>query len=112
MLDRDPLRVLFEQAGLPRYDLPEPLRAAYGGDLGFANPRLFANFVASVDGVVALPEGGESGHWISQGNEADRFVMGLLRACADAVIVGAGTLRKTPRALWHADAIYPEAAPL
>ena len=77
-----------------------------------ASPRVFANFVASVDGVVALPRTDESGHVISQNSAADRFVMGLLRTCADAVVIGAGTLRKARGALWHADAIYPEAAAL
>jgi riboflavin biosynthesis pyrimidine reductase len=106
------LSVLFERAGLPRFDvLPEPLLALYGGTLGFTRPRLFANFVASLDGVVALSAGGESGQIISGKSEADRFVMGLLRACADAVIVGASTFRRSSQHLWHAEAIYPKAAP-
>lgn len=105
-----PLDLLFERPELPDFDLPASLTAAYGGRLGFEATRLFANFVSSVDGVVALPDGGESGHIISQGSLADRFVMGLLRACADAVIVGAGTFRKSPGQLWHPDAIYPQGA--
>jgi riboflavin biosynthesis pyrimidine reductase len=78
--------------------------------LGFSRPRLFANFVSSADGVVALPAGGESGHIISGDSEADRFVMGLLRTCADAVVIGAGTFRSAPGHLWHPDAIYPDGA--
>jgi riboflavin biosynthesis pyrimidine reductase len=38
--------------------------------------------------------------------------MGLLRACADAVIVGAGTFRKSPGHLWYPGVIYPPAASL
>src|SRR5579859_2507091 len=38
--------------------------------------------------------------------------MGLLRSCADAVLIGAGTLRAAPRDLWFADSIFPEAAEL
>jgi len=106
------LEVLFERRDLPRFGLPGELVEAYGADLGFETPRLFANFVASVDGVVALPGDEESGHVISKDNEADRFVMGLLRACADAVLIGAGTFRKTPGHLWHAEAIYPGAGAL
>src|SRR5207302_7985344 len=34
--------------------------------------------------------------------------MGILRSVADAVIVGAGTLRSVPRHVWTADYIYPE----
>jgi riboflavin biosynthesis pyrimidine reductase len=105
-----PLELLFERPGLPRFDLTAPLVSAYGGELGFDRPRVIANFVASVDGVVALPEGGESGHIISRGSEADRFVMGLLRTCADAVMVGAGTFRKAPHDPFCAEAIYPEGA--
>src|SRR5262245_59897631 len=82
------LELLFERPKLPRFNVPELLARGYGSDIGFGKPSLFANFVASVDGVVALPSGGESGQIISQKNQADRFVMGLLRACADAVIVG------------------------
>jgi riboflavin biosynthesis pyrimidine reductase len=36
--------------------------------------------------------------------------MGLLRAVADTVIVGAGTLRSVPDHLWTADYIYPDLA--
>jgi len=36
--------------------------------------------------------------------------MGLLRACADAVVIGAGTLRATPGHLWTPAHVYPELA--
>lgn len=58
-------------------------------------------------------EGGAapSGGIISGRNEADRFVMGLLRAFADAVLVGAGTVRaEGGRALWTPEYIFPSAA--
>ena len=106
----EPLSPLFEDAALPRFALPGALESAYGGGLGFERPRAFANFVSSVDGVAAFPDRGESGHVVSGGNAADRFVMGLLRACADTVLVAAGTFRKTPGARWTADAIYPAGA--
>jgi riboflavin biosynthesis pyrimidine reductase len=73
---------------------------------------VYANFVSSIDGIVAL-EGGAapSGGIISGRNEADRFVMGLLRAFADAVLVGAGTVRaEGGRALWTPEYIFPAAA--
>ena len=99
-----PLEVLLDSVA------GEPV-AEYGG-----NPRwsgVAANFVESLDGVVALPDArGESGGTISGGSEADRFIMGLLRACADAVLIGAGTLRAAPGDLWFADSIFPEAAAL
>jgi riboflavin biosynthesis pyrimidine reductase len=108
--DGEPLRVLYERDGLPRFDLPDELSACYGGGIGFARPRLFANFVSSVDGVVALPGGPESGGVVSGKNAADRFVMGLLRACADAVLIGAGTFRASGGHLWHPDRVYPPGA--
>jgi riboflavin biosynthesis pyrimidine reductase len=106
-----PLESLFETAELPAFDLPVGLAEAYGGPLGFSQPRLYANFVASLDGVVAIPGEIQSNQMISAHSEADRFVMGLLRACADAVLVGAGTMRSSPRTYWTAEHAYPAAAP-
>lgn len=108
----EPLETLFERPGLPFFGIPTELARGYGGDLGFAVPRLFANFVASVDGVVALRAGGDSGHLVSGDSAADRFVMALLRACADAILIGAGTFRKTPGARWTAERLYPAHAAL
>lgn len=87
-----PLELLFETPGLADFGLPLELAELYGGSLGFLEPRLYANFVASVDGVVAIPTETESSQMIAAGSKRDRFVMGLLRACADAVLIGAGTL--------------------
>src|SRR5919109_5314051 len=109
-LREGPLQLLFQAKDLPRFDLPEALQAAYGGPFGLPDDCLYANFVSSVDGVVALRTSEESGHIISGGSEADRFVMGLLRACADVVLLGAGTFRKAAGHLWHAESIHPKAA--
>jgi riboflavin biosynthesis pyrimidine reductase len=106
------LELLFEQPSSPASVLPAELARSYGGGLAFSGPRLFANFVASLDGVVALNSGGNSGQVISQDSRADRFVMGLLRASASAVIVGAGTFRKSSTHRWRPDVIYPPAAAL
>ena len=96
-----------------RMPLPEALRSAIGGELRLPPDCVISNFVESVDGVVAFPAAGtESGGIISGGSEADRLLMGLLRACCDAVLIGAGTLRAAPRDLWFPDSIYPQAAPL
>lgn len=111
-VELEPLDALYEEAGLPAFELPADLVAAYGGPLGFASPRLVANFVASVDGAVALPGELQSSHRIAAASAADRFVMGLLRACADAVLVGAGTLAGSPRTHWTAGHAFPPAAGL
>jgi len=98
------LEVLFDAAA------GEPV-AEYGGDPRWSGVAV--NFVESLDGVVALPDaGGESGGVVSGGSKADQFLMGLLRSCADAVLIGAGTLRAAPRDLWFADSIFPEATDL
>ncbi len=106
-----PLARLYERARLPAWPLPPALTDLYGGDLGFRSPCVYANFVASVDGVTALgPEYPSSGSAISGHAPADRFVMGLLRACADVVLIGAGTLRATPGHLWTPGHVCPVAA--
>jgi riboflavin biosynthesis pyrimidine reductase len=93
--------------------LPAPLARAYGADPWLASDCLVTNFVESVDGVVAFPGApGESGAVVSGGSDADRFLMGLLRSCADAVLIGAGTLRAAPGDLWFPESIFPAAAPL
>jgi riboflavin biosynthesis pyrimidine reductase len=105
----NPLEPLFETDGLPSYDLPAEVERLYGGSLGFETPRLYANFVSSLDGVVALEGEAHSSQMISGKSQADRFVMGLLRACADAVLIGAGTLRAAPDSLWSPAFIFPDA---
>jgi len=104
------IELLWEEAGLPDRSLPETLRALYGGNIGFEGPRLFANFVETMDGVVAIPELEKSNALVADESDDDRFVMGLLRACADAVLVGAGTLLASPKGTWRPEKVYPRAA--
>jgi riboflavin biosynthesis pyrimidine reductase len=104
------IELLWEEAGLHGRPLPEVLRSLYGGDLGFDGPRLFANFVETIDGVVAIPELEKSNALVADESDDDRFVMGLLRACADAVLIGAGTLLASPRGTWRPERVYPRAA--
>jgi riboflavin biosynthesis pyrimidine reductase len=101
------LELLFESGKIDPLSVPLALSAAYGGALRLPGKCLFANFVASLDGVVALPGDTESGQIISGRNSADRFVMGLLRAVAGAVLLGAGTFRKSGPHLWLPERIYP-----
>ncbi len=71
---------------------------------------MFANFVSTLDGVVAIPSLPASNRLIAADSSADRFVMGLLRACSDAVVIGAGTLSASPRSLWTPARAFPDAA--
>ena len=92
-----------------RFPVPDEIDRLYGGSFGFEGSTLFANFVESINGVVAM-RGVRSPFKLIRGDsEADKFVMGLLRACADAVLIGAGTFRATP-GRWTAEAIYPPLA--
>jgi riboflavin biosynthesis pyrimidine reductase len=104
----NPFEVLYE-ADVPSYKLPADLHHVYGR-LGFKTPVVYSNFVASLDGVVTLGSKPSAGSIISGKNPADRFLMGLLRACADAVVIGAGTLRATPGHLWTPAHVYPQLA--
>ncbi len=106
----EPLTLLHEAAQPPSFELPGELRRLYGGELRLPSRCLFSNFVATVDGVVAIPGLPHSNKLLSDDSQADRFVMGLLRACADAVLVGAGTMQASPRSLWTAEQAYPAAA--
>src|SRR5215471_6092226 len=94
--------------------LPPELASVYGR-LAFpphaGRPYVIGNFVTSLDGVTSLQVPGKAGGGpISGSNPYDHLVMGLLRAAADAVIVGAGTLRASPHHVWSAAYIYPELA--
>jgi hypothetical protein len=80
-----PLRLLYDSPQERPFDLPDELRLLYGGPIGFRSAALITNFVSTIDGVVAIPGLPQSNKLISDGSEADRFVMGLLRACVDAV---------------------------
>jgi riboflavin biosynthesis pyrimidine reductase len=108
-----PLDLLFEAAevagaGEPAAPLPAALAALYPGRLVLPRSCLYANVVASLDGVVAGK--GIAPAAIALASPADRFVMGLLRAAADAVLIGAETLRAEPAHRWDAASIFPDAA--
>jgi riboflavin biosynthesis pyrimidine reductase len=97
-------------------NLSAALRARYGSDLSIPlradRPTVIVNFVSTLDGVISYntPEaagGGEiSGHF-----EPDRFVMGLLRALADVVLVGASTVRADPNGAWTPRSVHPDSGP-
>ena len=106
-----PFEVLWDKAPGAPLPLPRALERIYG-TLRIRDsptrPFVMANFASTVDGVVALKVPGESGGGEITGYDPrDRLLMGILRASADAVIVGAGTLRAVPRHLWTADHVFP-----
>ncbi len=76
-----------------------------------SRPHVFSNFVSTLDGVVSLNVPGHaSGGDISGFSAQDRMVMGLLRAVADVVILGSGTVGADRRHVWTAESIFPKFA--
>jgi riboflavin biosynthesis pyrimidine reductase len=103
------------QARTAKPVLPPQLHELYDGDLYFPasaeqRPYVVANFVSTLDGVVSYRLAGHSaGSTISGSDPGDRFIMGLLRASVDAVIVGAHTIHDVgPESLWIPEYTYPE----
>lgn len=106
----EPFTVLAEDEDLPRWNVPAPLEAVYGGALGLEEPSVVANFVESLDGVVAVPRLERSHAILGDESEADRFMLAFLRACSDVVLVGSGTLLASPTGTWRIDRAHPPAA--
>jgi riboflavin biosynthesis pyrimidine reductase len=96
--------------------LPPALAARFNGGLTIPlrpdRPTLVANFVSTLDGVVGLgpSEPSSGGGEISGFSESDRFMMALLRGLADAVVVGAGTVRVGRRHEWTPRRLQPSLA--
>ena len=91
------MELLYEAGSLPKTALPPQLAHLYAGDLGFDEPCLYANFVSTLDGVVAIPAMRNSNDFIAGDNDADRFVMGEPARCdvGRAPVVGDGPLRSS-----------------
>lgn len=91
-------------------DLTEVERV-YGGQLRFPEtprPYVFANFVSTIDGVATLEDARGTDSMIISGKQpGDRFLMAMLRAAADVVLIGSRTLRATPRHQWTPAALVP-----
>lgn len=111
LLDREPQR--------GQRLLPQSLLELYDGDLQFPagpveRPYVIANFVSTLDGAASFKLPGQSsGATISGSDAGDRFIMGLLRASVDAVMVGANTIHDTsPAGLWIPPETFPDAKDL
>lgn len=90
--------ILFDHGEPSRIE--HPAYAPYG-KLGFPappqdRPWIYSNFVQSLDGIVSFKGKHPLGSDISQ-SEEDRWLMDLLRAHADAIILGINTLAEETR---------------
>ena len=103
------LEPLFDADGSPPIPLTPALEDAFGGPFVLPDDVVYANFVVSIDGVSAIEGIPMSSATISGGAAADRFMMALLRGVADAVVVGAGTLREHGGP-WTAQKAFPSGA--
>jgi riboflavin biosynthesis pyrimidine reductase len=112
--DLKPLQLLFGSKRGRSLPLSPRLTRLYGEfrmPARASRPQIFSNFVSTLDGVVSLQAKGHAGGGdISGFSIQDRMVMGLLRAVADVVIVGSGTLEADRRHVWTAEAICPPLA--
>jgi riboflavin biosynthesis pyrimidine reductase len=113
-----PFTLLFDDSDGSRPSLPTEVQQVYGGDWRMPapppnRPLVYMNFATSRDGRVSFNLPGQmSGGDISDFNAHDQWLMGLLRARADAVMMGDTTMRVVPDHIWTAEYIYPPSADL
>ncbi|NTV62264.1 MAG: RibD family protein [Oscillochloris sp.] len=113
-----PFTLLFDQAPHDGPGLPAAIRTIYAGDWHLpppptTRPHVFANFVVSHDGRIsfALPRRSGGGE-VSRRSAHDAWLMALLRARADAILTGSGTLRMARRHHWTPAQVFPADARL
>jgi riboflavin biosynthesis pyrimidine reductase len=93
--------LLFAEPNDEGVALPEPLQRIYGSDWRIpapeSGPHVFVNFATSRDGRISFSEPGHAGGGdVTDFNPPDQWLMGLIRARADAVLIGDTTLRAEP----------------
>jgi riboflavin biosynthesis pyrimidine reductase len=109
----DPYTLLFDESPADGPGLPADLRAVYGGDWPLppplrSRPFTITNFVVSHDGRISFDEPRRSGGGdVSRNAPHDTWLMALIRARADAIITGSGTLRVARRHRWTPWETFP-----
>jgi 5-amino-6-(5-phosphoribosylamino)uracil reductase len=101
-----PYALLFTEPAPPdAQGLPDAFRAIYPGDWPLParpgrtpdRPYVYSNFAISRDGRISfnLP-GHEAAAYVTKADAHDRWLMGLLRMRADAVLIGDNAIRMEP----------------
>ena len=108
-----PFELLVDEQPRKGRGLPDWARKVYGGDWVIPekahDPYVVSNFVTSRDGRVSYGMPGQAGGGeIGGHNLHDRWIMAMLRARSDAVVIGDNTLRIEPEHVWTAEFIFPE----
>eukprot|EP00741_Cyanophora_paradoxa_P019355 tig00021127_g18683.t1 len=106
-------RGLLPDYGATRFlSLPPAMRRLYDGDWRVpadpaTGPYVYVNFAAAHDGRISFvnPPGG---HHITNSSVHDRWLMAALRARADAIVIGDGTLRAHPEHMLVPEHIFPD----
>lgn len=107
-----PFVVLFDESVDEGVPLPDAFADIYGGVWPLPppceRPYVYVNFVLSRDGRVSFNVPGQAtGAYVAGFDGHDRWLMALLRARADAILVGDNTLRVEPDHVWTAQHLCP-----
>lgn len=114
-----PFQLLFDdipQSNNGATSLPAAFQEIYGGDWQIpqheGRPYIYTNFAQSRDGRISYADPGiATGGDVTGFNVHDRWLMGLLRARADAILMGDVTVNMEPEYVYCAETISPDDAP-
>lgn len=106
-----PFVTLFDEQSRSERTLPPAFQALYAPwplPEPTDRPFTYVNFVMSHDGRVSFNEPGHLGGGdISRRDPHDRWLMALLRARADAVLVGGSSIEAAGNHVWTPQAVFP-----
>lgn len=108
-------QLLFSDEVANEFGLPDPLLAIYPGNWYLSSPGerpyTYSNFAQSRDGRVSYNAPGQAaGGVVTKFSRHDRWLMGLLRARADAILMGDNTMKVESEHIWNAAHIFPDDA--
>ncbi|MCB0063412.1 MAG: dihydrofolate reductase family protein [Caldilineaceae bacterium] len=113
-----PFQLFFDDAtpsDNPSASLPESFQKIYGSDwvvpVVAGRPYIYSNFAQSRDGRISFADAGiATGGDVTGFNAHDRWLMGLLRTRADAILMGDVTVTMEAEAVYCAESVSPKDA--